>query len=200
MYGIIGIIGNKGAGKSTVANYLVGTRVCIEYAFADPIKEICTTIGVPRECVYGTQQQKEQIVPGWGVSGRQLMQTIGTELFRTELFRYLPQCTVGNVWIQAMAARLMSAPTNTCAVLSDVRFDNEADFVRTYAKEYGGFLLRIVRNGGDDTPTTKDQHVSEHGITNLDDVITIQNNGTVEELYAQLDDIIIPRILQLNAM
>ena len=39
----IGILGNIGSGKNTVAQYLA-TKGCIPTSFAGPIKDLCTSV------------------------------------------------------------------------------------------------------------------------------------------------------------
>ena len=64
-------------------------------------------------------------------------------------------------------------------VISDVRFQNEADFV----KKHNGLLIKVNRPG----ENNNDNHISETGI---DDIkiydILIQNSGSIFDLYEKI--------------
>jgi len=65
-------------------------------------------------------------------------------------------------------------------VVSDVRFDNEARWV----KEQGGILIELRRSAS----TQVSAHVSEAGCTVQADHV-IHNDGTIDDLYAALDEV-----------
>ena len=113
---IIGITGRARSGKDTIAEHLVYGHLYTRFAFADPIKDIvCGMFG------WGARHRdgdpKEVDDPYWGFSPRKAYQTFGTEFGRA---------LNPNVWIM-MADRQLTSGLWVC---SDVRFDNEADFVR----------------------------------------------------------------------
>ena len=69
---------------------------------------------------------------------------------------------------------------NNCKfVITDVRFQNEAEFI----KKYGGILIEIDRNTG-----IIDEHISENNIIICD--YKINNNSTLISLYKNIDKII----------
>ena len=72
-------------------------------------------------------------------------------------------------------------------IISDVRFDNEAEFIRSL----GGKIVKIERTMGsgssNEGKTTKHSgHITEKGISEkLIDVI-VENNGTIEEFQNKI--------------
>ena len=56
----IGILGNIGSGKNTVAQYLA-TKGCIPTSFAGPIKDLCTSVfGWDRELLEGETDESRE--------------------------------------------------------------------------------------------------------------------------------------------
>jgi hypothetical protein len=110
---------------------------------------------------------KDAPIPGIGKSLRELYQTLGTDWGRDMIDV--------NLWVRHLAHRLQAYPAAN-VVVSDVRFENEADFIRAN----GGTIIHIDR---DAAPKTR-EHVSEAGITfKQGQDIWISNNGTPETLY-----------------
>lgn len=119
---LIGLLGPKGAGKSTVADYLTEHYGAYVYSFASPLKEIIRlAFDMKREQLYGTQEQKETVDPRYNVSPRWLMTRIGTEGVRQVLGK--------NFWIE-QTLRDIGSDACELAVVDDVRFLNEAQYVR----------------------------------------------------------------------
>ena len=60
----IGILGNIGSGKNTVAQYLA-TKGCIPTSFAGPIKDLCTSVfGWDREMLEGETEESREFREG----------------------------------------------------------------------------------------------------------------------------------------
>lgn len=170
MQNLIALSGCKGSGKSTLANHLKENGYT-ELTFAEPLKQLIITLfGIDPSWVYDPNK-KETIIPDLGVSGRELCQVIGTELFRKGLNDYLPNLKLrgGNIWIHSMLSQLDK--TNGNIVISDCRFPDEYQALHS-----AGFkCLEVIR------PTNVvDTHSSEQGCPNDGE---ISNNGTVEDLY-----------------
>lgn len=151
MMKLIGIVGARGAGKSTIAKYLCERHGWTEMSFADPLKQgVMHMFGLRSEQVYDPDC-KEIVDPFWGVSPRDLLQVVGTELMRERLALHFPQ--TAPVWIRALDRRLQEMDSDDKVVISDVRFPDEVQYVR----ERGGEIWYVVREGfGQD-----DAHVSE---------------------------------------
>jgi len=169
---IIGLTGYAGTGKDTV-------RAMLEehgfngMAFADPIRamlrEMLTSSGISDKWM-DERELKEDIIPELGVSYRHMAQSLGTEWGRS---------LQSDFWLRMAGAYMADVQDTTFAtplkfVLSDVRFANEADWVR--AK--GGVIWSIQRSAA--VPVRS--HVSESGIGHITSDLTIYNNGTLDEL------------------
>jgi hypothetical protein len=173
---IIGLTGKKGCGKSTVADYLQSSWLYGQYAFADPLKSgLFEMFGVSYNSLYGTETQKNEVDPFWNVSGRQLAQVVGTELFRDYLPTLLP--SLHNIWIRRMEKTLLTSPFSYI-VISDVRFGDEAAFIRAQ----GGLIIQITRNY-----PPPDLHSSENQTIAAD--YTIDNDTTIKELHRKVDSL-----------
>lgn len=157
---IIGIAGRAGAGKNTAADMIPGAFVL---GFADPLYAgLAAMLSVP-EGMLRSRRNKEAALVWLGKSPRELMQTLGTEWGRGMVRE--------DLWLQ-IAEQRMAAASGT-VVFSDVRFDNEAEWIRNQ----GGEVWLVERE--QDTHHT---HSSEAGIsTHLIDR-TIDNRGTLEDL------------------
>ena len=182
---LIGITGKIGSGKTTVANYLVNYWEFQEYTMAEPIKQIGSIFGFSHTQLYGTQNQKLEIHPHWGISGREFLQKIGTDMFRDMLPKVVPDMKIDkSVWCDIFSLKYNR---RIHTVVSDVRFLNEAETV----KELGGVIIRIVRSSNQSV----DSHISE---IEQDDIIhdfTIYNNGDVKSLYKSIDNVLQSKLL-----
>ena len=141
---IIGLTGKKGCGKSSVARIIAEEWDYGIKSFATPIKLMLSAMGLTDDELYNPEK-KEEIIPKFGKSPRELMQLLGTEFGRTLVSQ--------NIWVSSLETHL---DTQRNYVIDDVRFPNEAAMIRAH----GGVIVRVVR-GLDDTP---DDHVSEAGI------------------------------------
>lgn len=166
---VIGIAGPAGVGKDTAADYLVGQLPQYrKVAFADPLKEMLRTgLSLDAAQLYGSD--KETIDHRYECSPRHIMQTLGTEWGR--------QLIHPDIWVRALAARIGAESV----VISDVRFQNEADFVRER-----GILIHLTGRGG-----IGQCHQSELGLDAMPGDITIANDGDLKKLYGALYEAII---------
>ena len=136
---IIGIMGKIGAGKTTLGNILMSNHGFVEYSFAMPLKKIALVLGFTQSQVYGTQAQKLEVNKQWGVSGREFMQTFGTEVCKGFLPTVLP--TFNDIWVQQFK-HYYANNKHVNIVIPDVRFQDEAQAIR----EIGGILVNIHRH------------------------------------------------------
>lgn len=160
---VLGIAGRARSGKDTVRNFIIAARGGYGYSFADPIRSMLKGIGVDMTDPYWVER-KDEIIPLLGVSPRKLMQTLGTEWGR--------QLIKQDIWLlMARAALLKRGPG---MIIADVRFENEAQWVR----DQGGRILHVLR------PKTKDveAHASERPIAVLEVDLQIRNEGSLEDL------------------
>jgi len=146
----IGLIGLAGSGKDTAARALL-ERGWQRVGFADAIKTKAYFLGWD-----GLKDER----------GRRLLQDLGMAMRRFD----------ENFWIHKAQNSMKGGP----CVFTDVRFQNEADFIC----ESGGIIVRVVREG-----LEIGEHESESGQTRIRADYSIVNDGTVEHLQAQLLEI-----------
>lgn len=179
---IIGITGRAQCGKNTLASAIAeacrGTyrdRHMVGYvqvdirAFADALRDVVEAAFGRR---YESAEAKAAVDHWWhtrlarsastfpqyegpgrlfdgaDITGRQVLQKVGTELFRERVHP--------DFWLFAMESRIVRS-TSQHHVVADVRFDNEADWIR----RQGGRVVGLYR--ADQGPVT-DPHASERGV------------------------------------
>lgn len=176
---IIGLAGRKRSGKSTIAEYLQETMHTEVFAFADPIRWACDVMFEPIIAPkFWDELEREEDIPAIGMSRRQIEQTLGTEwgreLIHPDLWKIILQHRMQKV--------LKDCPRAELIVIEDIRFENEAAFVRAV----GGTVIHVVQ------PQWKrqaDPHESEKGINwkcAEGDKILL-NDGSIEELLSKID-------------
>lgn len=181
---IIGLSGIPGSGKTTIAQILEKERGYRRLSFGGHLKETAKFIyGIEDRFIYGTQADKEEIIPSLGISGRFILQRLGTEVCRT----IHPE-----TWVMAVQNQIISDSVHSRFVVDDVRFQNELEFVTGFNQ---GEVWRIDRT----EPNTRHSllkaflgkvgirwkstvHIAERpdllkGISK-----TIQNTGSLEDL------------------
>jgi hypothetical protein len=172
---LIGLTGRARSGKSTAADHLMRNHMLEHYAFADPLRTgLMEIFNLDADDFEG--DRKEQPIDWLGKSPRALMQSMGTEWAR--------QTVHPDIWVK-IAEQNLNYMENALAdvigfVISDVRFENEATFIR----RRGGTIIHIHRP---DAPAVN-PHVSEAGIQRRPEDLTIYNTGTREALRLQIDE------------
>ncbi len=169
---IIGICGKKFHGKSTIAKYFVD-RGFIELTFAESLKKICKEIfNLSDEQLYGNL--KEEIDIYWNMTPRQILQKVGTDLFRVHFDN--------DIWVKSIDKKIQLYKDTHNIVISDVRFLNEYNLI----KSYDGIIINVVRD-----INTQDMHISENSLSDIVFDYNIDNNGSIDDLYIKLKMIII---------
>lgn len=168
---LVGITGRAGSGKDTIGDYLKANYNFRSVSFAAPLKEgVKAMFGLDN--THLDHPLKEQMLEDIGKSPRQLMQLLGTEYGRNLVHQDL-WLLLANKKVEAYA----SLGFNVC--ITDVRFENEAEFVR----KQGGTILHVERG----VSGTKFSHPSEAGVEMAQGEFKIENNGTMDELYKSVD-------------
>ena len=126
---LIGFSGKAGVGKDTAGKFLCERYKCLHYYFAKPLKEGAKIMfALTEEQI----DNKEKVIEPWGISPRTIYQRLGTEVGRG---------IDVNIWVKNAEMFVKSVPGRT-VVITDVRFDNEATFIRNR----GGIVINIVRD------------------------------------------------------
>jgi len=173
---IVGLMGPKHSGKDTFADYLCAKDASFQkIAFASTLKRICQEIFSLSHAQLHDPDEKEKIDGRWGKSPRQLLQFVGTDLFRTHFD--------DNIWIQSLKHKLKDIPSSTNLVFTDIRFQNELDFVLELANSEPVYLFEISRP----TTSVEDTHISETEILSYDYKIPICNEGTKGDFFHKID-------------
>lgn len=169
---VIGLHGRARAGKDTVANFILSHRGGYLYSFADPIRAMLVPLGIDMSDPYW-QARKEDVIPALGVSPRRLMQTLGTEWGR--------QIINPDLWLILAKQRLLNFGPGM--VIADVRFENEASWVRSQ----GGRVIHIERPNN----VAIEAHASEAGVEfkGEEGDIKIVNGGTLEDLQNTIREV-----------
>lgn len=169
---IIGIAGPAGAGKDTVADFLVANYGFTKVSWAGPLKAGLAAMGFPEPA---DREMKEHQIPGFDFSWRQAAQTLGTEWGRA---------LDPDIWVKLVGDQLRAEPGRNW-VISDVRFENEAAMVRSL----GGFILGLVGRSSDLGAASS--HASEAGLlTHAPSDWVIANNFGYHELYGDVREML----------
>jgi hypothetical protein len=166
---LIGLAGPARHGKDSLAAHLESHYGYLSIAFANPIKHALHTM-FPWAADRYFETAKEEPIPIINKSYRELAQTLGTEWGRNTVDP--------NLWVNVMSYRIGAVSDLTAIVIPDVRFENEAVFI----KDNGGILWHIHR---EDAPAVR-AHESEAGVARLEGEPLFYNT-TLDELYHQAD-------------
>jgi len=204
---IIGIVGFIGSGKDTVADYLVNFHGYKRESFANSLKDaVAQVFGWDREMLEGRSKQsrdwretrdewwsdrlRQEITPRW------VLQYWGTEVVRKGFN--------DDMWVASLENRLRKSTDDI--VITDCRFPNEIKAIRNA----GGRVVRIKRgsepewfedassmNQGPSRNTSwtlsKNRieqlgiHASETAWVGSKFDMVLNNEGTIEELYYQIE-------------
>lgn len=211
---IIGIVGFIGSGKDTVADYLTNFHGFRRESFANSLKDaIAHVFGWDRTMLEGRTKQarewREQVDPWWAerlgmpnLTPRWILQYWGTEVCRKAFH--------DDMWIASLENKLRSSTDNI--VISDCRFPNEIKSIR----DAGGIVIRVKR--GVDPTWYRDAadmnagpkctnwslasgrmaelkiHASETAWVGTKFDAVLDNNGSIDELYAIVKDLVQDRL------
>ena len=139
---IIGICGLIGAGKDTVADYLVNIHQFRRESFANSLKDAVSSVfNWDRELLEGRTKQsrewREQQDPWWStrlgqpITPRWVLQYWGTEVCRKAFH--------DDIWIASLENKIRNSRDDI--VISDCRFPNEIKAI----KDAGGIVIRVTR-------------------------------------------------------
>lgn len=207
---IIGFTGFISAGKDTAADYLVNVHGFRRDSFANTLKDaIAAIFGWDRTLLEGrtteARQWREQVDEWWAnrlgipdLTPRWILQYWGTEVCRNNFH--------DDIWIASLENKMRKTKDNI--VISDVRFPNEIKAIQNV----GGRVIRIRR--GPDPDWYADAIASNAGPKNMSWALSsermkklgihasetawigckldteISNDGTVDDLFSQIDQLL----------
>ena len=204
---IIGICGFIGSCKDTVADYLTNLHEFRRESFANSLKDsVAHVFGWDRTMLEGRTKQarewREQLDVWWAdrlnmpeLTPRWVLQHWGTEVCR--------QGFHDDIWIASLENKLRNSQDDI--VISDCRFPNEIAAIRRAA----GLVVRVVRGpepkwyddamavnhgefGNMKWTTSKSRlaklkiHASETAWVGTEFDVILDNNGSLDDLYAQV--------------
>jgi len=188
---IIGLIGYKQSGKTTVAEYLHKEHEFHSLNFKDGLitemkdKLHDTLAQIALDSGYSSAGDDQ--LAGANIDRlfktkppvmRALMQNYGTDVRRDDSHTYWV-----DRYLQALEATEDDLGFQSNIVTDDVRFINEAEIV----KAQGGILIRIIR---EDLPV-RDLHISETENEKIEEDFTIEaKTGEYEYIYRQVESIL----------
>lgn len=185
---VIGLSGFAGAGKSSVAEYLVNVHGYTRLSFAAPLKNMLRTldpvVGSKLTLAYGngyvakpvrlsdlTRFHTEQEIKDgpYGKEYRRLLQVLGTDCIRAHDEHF---------WVNAASAQMTDEDGKY--VFDDVRFPNEAEVIKEY-NEFG--LWHISRPGFE----AVNGHTSEAHAGKMGEAYSIINDTDLERLHSGIE-------------
>jgi len=200
---IIGLCGTKGSGKDTAAEPLLD-KGWARISFADPLKDLCAATFNVKPAKFHHPEFKDlkfhkplilgddhadnfmaalDDVPKYVThkdliydafdgreihTARELMQFIGTDVVR--------HCVSNTYWVDLAEKKIKRwSAEDVNIVFTDVRMANERDLV----KDYGGTIVRILREGSEEG-----KHSSE--IIDFPADITLTNDESITDLHKKI--------------
>lgn len=192
---IIGLKGLKKSGKDTIAAYLIKQHNFERKAFADPLKKsVAACLDIPYHKIdewkndptvhvevvqYASSDDAAKrdgnfaFIDGPGTF-REFLQLFGTEAHR-EVFGQ-------SFWLD-YTLPMDGFYVGKKIVITDCRFENEARRIGSC----GGFVVQVERPGFEE----KDQHSSEQLFSSRMVDYTIRNTGTLDDLYAETEKMLV---------
>lgn len=143
-YNLIGLVGEQGVGKTTLAKALVDVCGFTKISFADQLRQdVSELYGVGLHVMTGSFKDEPLEHDMLGRSPRQILQDHGAYMRRHN----------ENHWAEQGVAKVQEGGRY---VVDDVRYPNEQEMLQ----EKGGVVIRVTRDG---VGVTDDQHESELG-------------------------------------
>lgn len=181
---IIGICGFEGAGKDTMADYLVAEKGFVKLSFATIVKQIASILfGWDLRMLQGDTLEsrlwREKLDEKWTsilnmpITPRKVLRLTGTESCRNV---FGPNIFVGNVYNRILS--LLNESPTTNIVVSDCRFLNEIEMVKSFDNSK---LIHIYDNS---LPTWFKQYKSGVNV----DEIKLMHPSSYEWIRSNFDE------------
>ena len=176
---LIAFAGISGTGKDTCADYLVSKHKGTKFSFASLLKALCQVLfghkGLKGEDYYNDNRDARKDVLWTDPQGKEFTAVdvwvhVGTKM--REVYE--------DVWLDALTARMKYEP-ETSFFIADCRHENELKRIQ----ELGGKVYYVKNSEVKPNPkATMDHLITEDMCDGV-----IENEGTLEELYAKLDEL-----------
>lgn len=204
---IVGLLGFIGSGKGTVGNILHDDYGFKKVSFANHLKDVAALMfGWPRDLLEGETKESREFreIPDvfWSERmGKPFTPRLALQLFGTEAARNVFH---EDFWILSLEREMLKHP-NTNFVITDVRFQNEIEFVN----KMNGILIEVERgfrphwydiaaqaNRGSTNAEkfmreTEKIHESEWRWIGCAETYSVQNDGTLVDLKNKTDKVLI---------
>ena len=167
---LIGLVGRRQSGKDTVAS--VARELddsVIRLGFGDPVKaEVAEALEVTLEYLDAHKEQLRPLVQAWGTEWRRNL-------------------CAEDYWLRRMSERIAAAPEDSIVIITDVRFENEADYIRGR----GGVVVALDVDNSFKRDDPVDQHPSETGSDTIKADYRIWNDQrTRAQLQIEVDEML----------
>lgn len=184
------LCGSKRSGKDTIADYLSQKYNIKHYKISQKLKDCIKILFNIDDNYY--ENNKELPLETWNKSIREFMQFIGTEMFQYKIQELLPDINK-NFWIKSFLDNKFIynnfVKNDNNIVISDLRFLHEFNYIKKICKENNlNFIVIRVNNNNNNT---EDLHISEKEYTDISYHHYINNNTTFENLYENIDQIML---------
>lgn len=135
---IIALSGLPRVGKDTAAKAIKREYPnVLTYAFVDPLKKaLCEIFGWSLSSF--DDDTKDSIDPYWGISKRQMLEYIGSTIFRNDIRINFPNfdALIGDrIWVKRLDLFIKDHPDNDI-IVTDLRFLPEYDYLKFAKKIY----------------------------------------------------------------
>lgn len=187
---IVAVCGLKRSGKDVVARYICENYENYTHAkIATPLKDV-VKMAFDLSDHELESDAKDAVHPVWGVAPRILLDYIGTHVFQHDIGRVVPVLKDNRCfWIDRLLSTSRSRlQEGNNLVISDLRFVHELNVLRAFSEKHGIRLtvIRVSRNG-----TSTNGFVSEQESETLDVNHSVENNGSIEDLYKKIYNIML---------
>lgn len=190
---ILLLTGFKGSGKDTVADYIVNNYDFVKYSLAEPLKFGTRILFGFSEDQMHDPTLKEVVDERYGVTPREVLQWVGTEVMQHligERFPIFKEKIGRNHWISRLINNYEqlknSINREPNIVVADCRFPHESDVLKE--KGYDVKVIRVIRENN--LYSSNDMHPSELAHLDINPDYMIDNTGTYDDLYKEIDNII----------
>lgn len=164
---LLGFAGKAHSGKDFSADHIIQEYPNLKIAkvaFADAVRDMVRPI-FDVDDIY-RRGSKEDPIDGFGVSLREILQSLGTDWGRHMISE--------DIWVKILDKRVAERYADyDVVIVSDIRFDNERDYVING----GGKVIRIVDPEEKREVSKFSEHMSEWGIgEGIEGVVNIEND------------------------